>query len=318
MIVPSDFAPPFWLRGPHLQTLWPYLFHARRRVPVRRERLELDDGDFIDLDWNTQPHGPIVVVLHGLSGSIKSHYAHGLLHRLQRRGMRAVVMNFRGAGGQPNRLARGYHAGETGDLETVIAALRRREPGTPLAAVGFSLGGNVLLKWLGERGGGAPLRAAVAVSVPFDLALAVQRLNRGLSRLYQWHILRSLKADLAAKAKAVPLPIDVARAAGVRDFRAFDDVVTAPLHGFAGAQEYYAQSSARRYLHGIQVPTLIVQARDDPFLPACALPDESELSPAVRLELSGRGGHVGFVGGRGPRDWLQRRIADYLRRLSSE
>lgn len=315
MIVRSDFTPPAWLRNPHLQTLWPFMARFRVRTQVRRERVELPDGDFLDLDWNLAAHGPVVIVLHGLSGSVNSHYARSLLGHLHRRGRRAVLMNFRGAGGEPNRLPRSYHGGETGDLSHVVDYLRRREPETPLAAVGYSLGANVLLKWLGERGPEAPLRAAVAVSVPFDLAKSTERLNRGFSRLYQRHILQCLKRDLLRKARTVPLPFDPAIVKGIGDFRRFDDLITAPLHGFADAERYYRLCSAAGFLPANRVPTLIVHSRDDPFVPADAVPAPSALSVSTTLELTRYGGHVGFVGrGRAAdRDgWLDERIGAFL------
>lgn len=315
MIIRSGFTPPMWLRNAHLQTLWPYAARYRIRTRLHRERLELADGDFIDLDWNLAEGGPLVILLHGLSGSADSHYARSLLTALQRRGLRGVLMNFRGASGEPNRLARSYHGGETGDLTTVIELLRRREPHTPLAAVGYSLGANVLLKWLGEQEQGAALCAAVAVSVPFDLGRSTVRLMQGLSRLYQWHILRSLKRALAVKARRVELPIDLSALQGVSDFRRFDDLVTAPLHGFRNAEHYYRRSSSAGYLRAIGVPTLIVHALDDPFVPPAAVPDRSALSPTIVLELSRYGGHVGFVSHAAPSGygWLDGRILEFLR-----
>ena len=311
----GGFTPPAWLRNPHLQTLWPYLIRYRTHAQVRRERLELPDGDFLDLDWNLAPAGPTVLILHGLSGSVDSHYARTLLTYLQRRGLRGVLMNFRGASGEPNRLARSYHGGETGDLSAVVQILRRREPAAPLAAVGYSLGANVLLKWLGEQGHRAPLDAAVAVSVPFDLGRSTARLMQGFSRLYQWHILRNLKQALAIKARTVPLPFDVHAAERIGDFRRFDDLITAPLHGFRDADEYYTVCSAVRYLGAIRVPTLIVHAADDPFVPPDALPGPDGLSETTVLELSRHGGHVGFVGeGRAlsREGWLDGRIGAFL------
>lgn len=314
MITHSDFRPPVWLRNPHFQTLWAYTVRSRIKIDVRRERVELPDGDFIDLDWNTCDSGPIVIILHGLSGSIKSHYAKSTLRALGRCGMRGVLMNFRGASGEPNRLPRGYHGGETGDLSTVIETLRRREPGTPIAAVGFSLGGNVLLKWLGEQGEDCPARAAVAVSVPLDLDLTTVRLTRGFSRLYQRHILNCLKRDMRIKSRVIDLPFDMQKLAQVTSFRQFDDLITAPLHGFRNAAEYYKRCSARRYLGDIARPTLILHALDDPFIPPSVLPYESELTPQTTVELSRHGGHVGFIEEAiaDKKGWLETRITDYL------
>lgn len=285
------------------------------KIALRRERLELPDGDFLDLDWTQNAGGPVVLVLHGLEGSSHSKYARGLLAAVQARGWRGVVMHFRGCSGVSNRLPRSYHSGETCDLSHVASLLRRREPATPIAAVGYSLGANVLLKWLGEIGLEAPLAAAVGVSPPFVLGRAADRLERGFSRLYQWALLRRLRASVMAKLAQRPMPFDGQRLAGLRTFRQFDDVVTAPLHGFRDAQDYYTRSSCRQFLKDIAVPTLIVHARDDPFTTEDAVPPAHELAPSVTLELHEHGGHVGFVGGRWPwrpRYWLEERIPQYL------
>lgn len=290
-----------------------------RRTPdltLRRERLELPDGDFLDLDWTDNADGPIVLVLHGLEGSSNSKYARGLLAAVRRRGWRGVVMHFRGCSGIPNRLPRSYHSGETGDLAHVVEELRRREPATALAVVGYSLGGNVLLKWLGETGATAPLAAAVAVSPPFVLSRAADRLERGFSRVYQWALLRRLRASVMAKLVYTPLPFDGQTLVGFHTFRQFDEHVTAPLHGFRGAEDYYTRSSCRQFLRGIAVPTLIVHARDDPFTTEEAIPAAHELAPSVTLELYAHGGHVGFVAGVLPwraRYWLEERIPGYLK-----
>ncbi len=314
MIVQSDFKPPAWLSNPHLQTLWPYVVRSKMTVEVRRERLELPDGDFIDLDWNTCETGPIVVLLHGLSGSVKSHYAKYTLRSLRRRGMRGVLMNFRGASGEPNRLPRGYHGGETDDLTLVMDTLRHREPLTPIAAIGFSLGGNILLKWLGEQRGACPAYAAIAVSVPLDLNRTTERLGQGLSRLYQRHILNCLKRDMLLKAQQVEMPVDMDKLPSISSFRQFDDLITAPLHGFRNAAEYYECSSARRFLGGISVPTLILHAVDDPFIPPTVLPADGELASHTRLEISRHGGHVGFINDAAvfDGDWLENRITTFL------
>lgn len=312
----DDFRPAWWLPGPHAQTLWPVLCRRRPRLSLRRERLDLPDGDFLDLDWTPGDHGPITLILHGLEGSSDSHYALGMLAAVRRRGWRGLVMHFRGRGGQPNRLARGYCAGDTADIAHVVDWLRQREPATPLAAIGYSLGGNVLLKWLGEAGSGAPLRAAAAVSVPFLLDTVARRLQRGMSRLYQFHLLGELKRSYRAKfGSRTDGPVPLAMLANLRDFHAFDDQVTAPLHGYAGVHDYYTRASCRPYLRRIRIPTLILHALDDPFMLPDAVPDTPELSPSVRLELSPGGGHVGFVAGRWPwraEYWLERRIPAFL------
>ena len=318
---PEPFQPAWWCRNPHLQTLWPVLFRRRLKPRLRRERLELPDGDFLDLDWTLNTDGPLVVMLHGLEGSVHSHYARGMLDALPRHGLRAVLMHFRGCSGEPNRLPRAYHSGETTDLDYLLQVLRQREPDTALAAIGYSLGGNVLLKYLGERGTATPLAAAVAVSVPFLLHESTARMNRGFSRLYQWHLLDKLKAGVRRKARRLPPPVPLHELTRMRSFFDFDDRVTAPLHGFDSALHYYTRSSSRQYLPRIRVPTLIVHAADDPFMPPTAVPSASELSASVYLDLQAHGGHVGFVAGSlpwRPRYWLDERIPFWLQhRLST-
>lgn len=313
---PFDFRPAWWLPGPHAQTLWPALCRRRPRPPLRRERLELGDGDFLDLDWTAGERGPTVLIVHGLEGSSSSHYALGLLAAVVRRGWRGVVMHFRGRSGQPNRLARSYCAGDTGDIAHVVNELHRREPATPLAVVGYSLGGNALLKWLGETPGETPLRAAVAVSPPFLLDAAARRLGRGFSRLYQYFLIGGLKRSYRAKfRRRSDGPVTLEQLAALRDFYAFDDRVTAPLHGYSGVADYYARASCRPFLGRIRVPTLLLHAWDDPFIAPDAIPEPSELSPCVRLELSRAGGHVGFIAGPWPWRadyWLERRIPAFL------
>jgi len=312
----SMFTPAWWCRNPHLQTLWPVFFRPWLRPPLRRERLELPDGDFVDLDWTLNDRGPIVILLHGLEGSSRSHYARGMLNTLPRHGLRAVLMHFRGCSGEPNRLARAYHSGDTGDLDFLVRTLKAREPDTALAAVGYSLGGNVLLKWLGEQAEHAPVECAAAVSVPFLLHESTQRMQRGFSRLYQWHLMHNLKTSVARKAQRQPLPVPVHNLAGLRNFHDFDDHITAPLHGFRGAMHYYTTSSSRQFLSRIRVPTLIVHAADDPFMHRKVVPEAGELSATVELDLQRHGGHVGFVGGRlpwRPRYWLETRIPAWLR-----
>jgi uncharacterized protein len=317
MIVKSGFEPPWWLRNAHLQTLWPYLFRSRPQISTRRERLELPDGDFLDLDFTLNESGPVVLVLHGLEGSIRSKYAAGLLSCLSAHGYRAVLMHFRGCSGEPNRLPRSYHSGETGDPAFVIDWLQTRFPRQPLAAIGFSLGGNALLKLLAEQGENCRLQTAIAISVPFLLNNAADQFNRGLSRLYRQYLLRSLirsalnkheRIDLAAR-----INLDLVR--NCRDFWIFDHEVTARLNGFKDVHDYYQRSSSRQYLQSIKTPTLILHARDDPFMNPQTPPTQNELSDHITLELSAHGGHVGFVAGNNPfnmKYWLEERVLRYL------
>jgi predicted alpha/beta-fold hydrolase len=303
---------------------------ARLRVPLqtRRERIELPDGDFLELDWvdaldaaasaaSARDAAPLVLVLHGLEGSIDSPYARGLLTRLQQKNWRAVLMHFRGCSGEPNRLPRSYHSGETEDVRFIVELLRARFPNAPLAIVGYSLGGNVLLKYLGEEGEKSRVKIAIAVSVPMMLAPCADRLRRGFSRVYDRWLLTSLRASFRAKSARVELGLQLT-SDGLKRIgclREFDDRITGPLHGFSGADDYYDRSSSRQYLARIHAPTVILQARDDPFMTEAVIPEPNELSSAVTLELSKAGGHVGFVSGKNPLApsyWLEARIPELL------
>lgn len=309
------FEPAWWLPGAHLQTLYPYLLRRHRLPPLRRERVELPDGDFIDIDWGPEYDGPLILLLHGLEGSIRSHYAAGLMYSLGECGYQVALMNFRGCSGEPNRLPRSYHSGDTDDLDLLVRLLQRRFPDRVLFTVGISLGGNVLLKWLGENPDQTFVHKAVAISVPFELNKAALRLQSGFSRLYQYYLLKKLRGTIRAKAKRLHLSIELENLDSLDTFRAFDDRVTAPLHGFAGVDDYYRRSSSRQFLHRIRTPTLIVHALNDPFLSPDAIPDKDELGPGITLELSQSGGHVGFIAGNRPwqpRFWLDERLCAFF------
>ena len=311
----SAFRPAWWLPGPHLQTLWPSLARPRPALGLRRERVELDDGDFIDLALGAG-YGPTVVVVHGLEGDLNSHYARSTLAAIAAAGFRPVFMHLRGCSGEPNRLPRAYHSGASEDLAAVLAHLAGGPGGPPLAAVGFSLGGNLLLKHLGESAD-PMVRGAVAVSVPFVLRDAMLRLNLGLSRIYRRHLMERLRAAYRRKRAAMPGLADL-NLDGMRDFFDFDDQVTAPLNGFAGADDYYARCSCRPFLRHIRTPTLILHALDDPFMFPHSVPRQDELGPGVCLEVSRHGGHVGFVGGSlpwRPDYWLERRLVEFITKL---
>ena len=315
-ITKSEFHASRWLTSPHLQTLWPQLVRRQKAIALIPERLELPDGDFVDLCWTQNKTGPIVAVFHGLEGSVNSPYAKGIMASLHARGWRVVFMHFRGCSDEFNRLDRNYHSGDTGDIAYLIETLHKRFPDTPLAAVGYSLGGNALLKYLGEYPRHNQLAAAVAVSVPFLLAVGADRLNAGLSKIYQRHLIRRLQKKMKAKYRGRRLDISLNQIEKLTTFRLFDDQVTAPLHGFRDVDDYYQRSSSRQFIQLIQCPTLILQARDDPFMTADAIPDATELGPGVRLEVSNSGGHVGFVNGQWPWRpvyWLDRRIRAALR-----
>lgn len=308
--------PAWWLPGPHLPTLWAARARPRPAVTVVHERCELPDGDFVDLAWvDRTQHGPLVVILHGLEGGLESPYVRRLLQAVDMRGWGGCLLQFRGCGGTPNRLARSYHSGDTADFALLVDRLQTRFPRRPLLAVGYSMGGNVLLKWLGECGSTAPLAAAVAVSVPFDLAAAAVRLDQGFSRFYQAHLLASLRRKMHAKLARFDCPFDAITLAGARNFRQYDEWVTAPLHGFRDAADYYARASSRQFLPAITVPTLVLHARDDPFLPATAIPAARDCAAPVTLEVHAHGGHVGFVTDPAPgwtHPWLETRVTDYL------
>lgn len=313
------FKPAWWLKGPHLQTLWPVLFRRRiKNLNLENERLELPDGDFIDLNWfNKNGKGPLCIILHGLEGSIHSHYAKSMMKTMSLHGFRVVFMHFRGCSGEPNRLSRGYHSGETLDLQFLVETIRVREPSTPLIAIGYSLGGNVLLKWLGETKDQNPLSAAVAISVPFELHKSAIRIRQGFSKFYQWYFIRCLRTRLMRKAMSSAQLLALKKAKTMYDF---DHHITAPLHGFSGVTEYYALSSSRQYMRFIEVPTLIVQSKDDPFMPSDVIPTLAELSKKVYLEVTDRGGHVGFVGGRYPWTtyyWLDQRVPQFFKAVLS-
>jgi predicted alpha/beta-fold hydrolase len=315
MISRSTFKPAWWLPGAHAQTIWPGLFHHTPDLELVWERLELPDDDFIDLVWTKRKTGPVVIVLHGLEGSINSHYAKGILSAIHAHGWRGVLMHFRGCSGEHNRQARSYHSGETGDFRFLVQTLHEREPGERIAAVGFSLGGNVLLKYLGEYGNDALIDAAAAVSVPFVLSNGADQLERGLSRFYQRYLLFRLQTKMQDKFSNRDAPFSVKNIPQWNTFHLFDHYVTATLHGFKNGKTYYAKCSSRQYLKHIKTPTLIVHARDDPFMTEDAIPDESELADFVTLELSESGGHVGFIGGVfpwQPKYWLHLRLPLFL------
>lgn len=314
----NQFKPAWWLPNSHLQTIWPTFCRGDiKNLPIERERMELPDGDFIDLDWvGKQKAGPLVLILHGFEGSIESHYAKGMLQAFAQQGWRGVFMHFRGCSGEPNRLPRGYHSGETLDVAYVVEVICKREPGIRIAAIGYSLGGNILLKWLGETNQHNPLKAAIAVSVPFELHKAADRIQQGFSRIYQWYLLRCVRERLLQKFQQVAVPIDTSGLSTVQNIRDFDNQYTVPLHGFSSVDEYYTTSSSRQYLRSIRIPTLLVHSKDDPFMTEDVIPSSEELSAYVKLEITESGGHVGFVAGNvpwRPHYWLEERAPEFFR-----
>jgi predicted alpha/beta-fold hydrolase len=319
MITDSAFKPAWWLPNSHAQTVFPTL--TRRRLPPvdTTECIELPDGDFIDLAWavnGQSTEAPLVIILHGLGGGLRSSYVAGFMSAINNQGWRALLMHFRGAS-KPNRLPRAYHSGDTLDVNYVLHALAQREPHTKKAVIGVSLGGNVLLKWLGERGKQNLIETAIAISVPFQLRLVADRISRGFSRLYQGYLLRNLKAVFERKIQHcnsnLPEPLQNFRK--WQCFWTFDEYVTAPLHGFRNVHAYYREASSRAYLRNIATPTLVIHSLDDPFMTPDIVPLDNELSPDVVLELSQAGGHVGFISGQIPGRpiyWLEKRIIDHL------
>lgn len=286
------------------------------------ERLRIDtpDGDFVDLDFvaGTTEDAPLVLLLHGLEGSARRGYAVTTYHELAKQGIAAVGLNFRSCSGEPNRLPRFYHSGDTGDIRHIVAFLRDRFPNRSIGAIGYSLGGNALLKYLGEEGDAAAahLRAAVAVSVPYDLGGGADLLaSNFMGRFYTGIFLRSLMEKTEQKKELLNGQYDVARLRRARSFREFDDAATAVLHGFASAEDYYRQSSSAQYVPRIRVPTLLIHATDDPFVPAVAFPhDALSDNPFLHAAITPTGGHVGFIEGSPiqPRFWAERQAARFF------
>lgn len=312
------YHPAWWLPGPHLQTIWGKFVPRPGGAPTRIERWDTPDDDFLDIHRldappsAPRPH-PRLVILHGLEGSPSSHYVRGLLAEATRRRWAADVIVFRSCGTELNRARRFYHSGETTDLEFVVRSLAGSDPDTPLAIVGTSLGGNVLLKWLGERGDEVPRQviAAAAISVPFDLERGARHIDQGFARVYQARFLKTLRRKAHAKLARFPGIVDPAAVDRARSLYDFDDCVTAPVHGFRDAHDYYTQSSSIAWLERIRTPTLLLSARDDPFLPSDVLEEvarHADANPFITTEFVERGGHVGFVGGRLP--WRPRYYAE--------
>jgi len=314
------YRAPKWLPGGHAQTIYPILIKAASPA-YRRERWTTPDGDFIDLDWiDGAADTPLVALFHGLEGSSASHYATALMAALRQCNWAGVVPHFRGCSGEPNVMPRAYHSGDSAEIDWVLRRLRQLFPQRTIFAAGVSLGGNALLKWLGEREALANdvVDAAAAVSAPLDLTLSGHHLGRGFNRVYTRHFLATLRDVAAEKLARFPGIFDGERLKRVRNLYDFDDLVTGPLHGFDGADDYWRRASAKPWLHGIRVPTLLLNAKNDPFLPAHGLPQVHELSSSVTTEFPDEGGHVGFVTGSlpGRLDWLPQRLLHFFDRAA--
>lgn len=314
----SDYVAPAWLPGGHVQTIYPSLFLRVPPVDYRRERLELADGDFLDFDWvDGEVHAPVVVLFHGLEGSSSSVYARTLMRQTNARGWNGVVAHFRGTSGEDNRLPRAYFAGDSDEIERILRHVKARFPAQPLYAVGVSLGGNALLKWLGERGEAARelVTRAAGVSAPLDLTAAGHALDSGFNRhVYTARFLVTLKAKALRKAAQYPDLLDAAAIRAATTFGEFDTLVTARLHGFADAEDYWLKVSSKPWLKSIRVPTLVLNAKNDPFLPATALPGTDDVSETVTLEQPETGGHVAFPSGPFPGtvEWLPKRLMEHF------
>ena len=320
-IVTSKFKPAKWLRNRHAQTIYPaFPWAGAPKIRLRSENLELPDGDLTVVDWMTggpeaHPDTPILIVLHGLEGSAGSPYARMLLKSAAEHGWRAAVLHFRDCGDYRNRLPRRYHAGETNDIRFFLESLRAEGHEGPMVAAGYSLGGNVLLKYLGENGLSTPLDAAAAVCVPLNLHDSAKALTQGFSKFYQRLLLKRMKKAVRRKFNPHTAAFDWHRAMNARTFAEFDDAITAPLHGFAGKDEYYDRCSSMGFLADIRCPTLIINAVDDPFMTPAAVAGLVQVSDAVQLELSPHGGHVGFIDGGTPWKptyYLPSRIIEFL------
>jgi len=317
-----QFKPALGLKNRHLQTMYASLF---RRLLIKKfeiETFKLSDGDFLECYWhkikNHQKTTPIVILFHGLAGSYKSPYIQGTMQELKTAGFSSVLMHFRGCSGKQNLQPRSYHSGDTQDANEFIQSLTQRHPQAKIFAVGFSLGANMLLKLLGKKAFTCKLSAAVSVSAPMLLNLCSSYMNKGFAKFYQKLLLKDLKNDLDKKyntfAMQELLHYKQADIKKLKTFWEFDDVYTAPVHGFSSAQDYYTKSSSKQFLKFITIPTLIIHAKDDPFMPESILPTKDEISKNVSLEISEHGGHVGFVAGSffHPHYWLEKRIKNYF------
>ena len=319
LLANSTYSPPWWLPGGDLQTIYAYARRFSNPIGYRRERWETPDGDFIDLDFvdSNGAGAKLLVLFHGLEGCSRSHYALATMAWARRLGWRGVVPHFRGCSGEANRLPRSYHSGDSAEIDWILRRLKATHAESELYAVGVSLGGNMLLKWLGEAGSSAAaiVSGAAAVSAPVDLNAAANVLDVGHRKaIYTRSFLRSMRQKVLGKIATHRLDIDPADVYRCSTFRAIDNLYTAPVHGFKDADDYWARSSSKPLLKQIRVPTLLLNARNDPFLPEAALPSDAEISASVIREFPQAGGHVGFVSGKlpGSLDWLPQRALGFF------
>jgi len=312
----KPYHAPSWLPGGHAQTLWPLLIKPRP-LKLRRERWTTPDGDFIDVDHlDGPPDGPLLVLFHGLEGSARSHYAISTARACRKAGWRFVMPHFRGCSGELNQRPRAYHSGDSTEIDWILRRLHAANDHLRLHAAGVSLGGNALLKWAGEQGeqAGELVTGVAAICPPLDLAGCGHNLALGFNRVYTQHFLKTLKATAGNRLQRFPGLFDEARMRQAINFYQFDDAVTGPVHGFAGADDYWQRASAKPWLKSIAIPALVVNPKNDPFLPARYLPGNGEIGPRVRLEQPAEGGHVGFVSGPFPGnlDWLPQRLLHFF------
>ena len=325
-VQPAGYQPPWWLPGGHAQTVYPVLAlrgtKRKHALAYTRERWETMpngtfDGDFIDVD---RLHGaidkPMLVVFHGLEGSSESIYAVNLMREAQQRGWRGVVPHFRGCGGEINRLPRAYHSGDAAEIDWILRRINAEAPTQPLYVAAISLGGNAALKWLGEQGPAAAnvVTAAAGISAPLDLMASGRALEIGFSKFYAQAFLKSMKKTAFAKLEMHPGMFDAAAMRKARTLHDFDNLLTAPVHGFKDADDYWTRASAKPGLVDIAVPTLVLNAANDPFLPASALPGHHEVSKFVTLDFPAQGGHVGFLSSPFPGDgsWMPQRVFHFF------
>lgn len=314
----APYRPPLWLVGRHLQTIYPAAGMPLPKLSYRREQWETPDGDNIALDWvDGRADSPLLVLFHGLEGNSRSHYALRLMAAARQQGWRGVVVHFRGCGGNANRLPRGYHCGDSAEIDWILHRLRG-EHTAPLYAVGVSLGGNALLKWLGEQQQSAlqVIDKAAAISAPLALPTTGHVLGHGFNKFYARLFLKTLRPKALRMITEHGLAIDSEAIRKVSNLWHYDGLFTAPLHGFKDADDYWQQANSRPYLKSIAVPTLLLNACNDPFLPARDLPRADEVSSTVVREFPRHGGHAGFVSRRSAKntqqDWLAQRILCFL------
>lgn len=318
----EKFTPSFTMRNRHLQTLYQTFFRKIKTPNFEIEKYILKDGDFLEAYWHrtasSQANTPLVIIFHGLAGSYESPYIKGIMTALTKAGYNTVLMHFRGCSGKPNLLPRSYHSGETGDAFEYIGSLKKRFPQAKLFAVGYSLGGNMLLKLLGEVKQMCQLNGAVSVSPPMQLDVCANAINKGFSSIYQKHLVNNLNSALVKKyavndIKSI-IGLEKKDVRKLKTFWDFDGAYTAPVHGFDSAQDYYTKCSSKQYLKDIHIPTLIIHSSDDPFMDKSMIPEPKELSSHITFELSHYGGHVGFIEGTllTPKYWLETTIINFF------